>query len=54
MKTIRYFEEQILRKQPHIERAWRAEVLARIRATAGFFGPRLRWRFLLSGGPKGR
>jgi hypothetical protein len=29
MKTTRYFEEQVLRKRPYIERAWCAEVLAR-------------------------
>jgi hypothetical protein len=28
MKTTRYFEEQVLRKRPYIERAWCAEVLA--------------------------
>ena len=29
MKTTRYFEEQVLRKRPYIQRAWCAEVLAR-------------------------
>ena len=29
MKTTRYFEEQVLRKRPYIERVWCAEVLAR-------------------------
>ena len=29
MKTTRYFEEQVLRKRPFIERAWCAEVLPR-------------------------
>ena len=28
MKTTRYFEEQVLRKRPYIERAWCAQVLA--------------------------
>lgn len=28
MKTTRYFEEQVLRKRPYIERAWCADVLA--------------------------
>lgn len=28
MKTTRYFEEQVLRKRPYIEREWRAQVLA--------------------------
>lgn len=28
METTRYFEEQVLRKRPYIERAWCAEVLA--------------------------
>jgi hypothetical protein len=29
MKTTRYFEEQVVRKRPYIERQWCAEVLAR-------------------------
>jgi hypothetical protein len=28
MKTTRYFEEQVLRKRPYIERAWCAQVMA--------------------------
>jgi hypothetical protein len=28
MKTTRYFEEQVLRKRPYIERGWCAEVIA--------------------------
>ncbi len=28
MKTTRYFEEQVLRKRPHIRREWCAEILA--------------------------
>lgn len=28
MKTTRYFEEQVLRKRPYIERGWCREVLA--------------------------
>ena len=28
MKTTRYFEEQVLRKRPYIERDWCAQVLA--------------------------
>jgi hypothetical protein len=28
MKTTRYFEEQVLRKRPYIEREWCREVLA--------------------------
>lgn len=28
MKTTRYFEEQVLRKRPYIDRAWCADVLA--------------------------
>lgn len=28
MKTTRYFEEQVMRKRPYIERRWCAEVLA--------------------------
>ena len=28
MKTTRYFEEQVLRKRPYIEREWCAQVLA--------------------------
>jgi len=28
IKTTRYFEEQVLRKRPYIERAWCAEVVA--------------------------
>jgi hypothetical protein len=28
MKTTRYFEEQVLRKRPYIERTWCAEALA--------------------------
>ena len=28
MKTTRYFEEQVLRKRPYIQREWCAEVLA--------------------------
>jgi hypothetical protein len=28
MKTTRYFEEQVLRKRPYIERAWCAAVIA--------------------------
>ena len=28
MKTTRYFEEQVLRKRPYIERAWCAAVVA--------------------------
>ena len=28
MKTTRYFEEQVLRKRPYIERAWCREVIA--------------------------
>ena len=28
MKTTRYFEEQVLRKRPYIERQWCAEVIA--------------------------
>ena len=28
MKTTRYFEEQVLRKRPYIERAWCAEIIA--------------------------
>jgi len=29
MKTTRYFDEQVLRKRPYIERQWCAEVIAR-------------------------
>jgi hypothetical protein len=29
MKTTRYFEEQVLRKRPYIERDWCAQALAR-------------------------
>ena len=28
MKTTRYFEEQVLRKRPYIDRRWCAQVLA--------------------------
>lgn len=28
MKTTRYFEEQVLRKRPYIQREWRRQVLA--------------------------
>jgi hypothetical protein len=28
MKTTRYFEEQVLRKRPYVERDWRAAALA--------------------------
>ena len=28
MKTTRYFEEQVLRKRPYIDRSWCAQVLA--------------------------
>jgi hypothetical protein len=28
MKTTRYFEEQVLRKRPYIDRAWCASILA--------------------------
>ena len=28
MKTTRYFEEQVLRKRPYIEREWCAEVIS--------------------------
>jgi hypothetical protein len=28
MKTTRYFEEQVLRKRPYIERAWCERILA--------------------------
>ena len=28
MKTTRYFEEQVLRKRPYIERTWCADALA--------------------------
>jgi hypothetical protein len=28
MKTTRYFEEQVLRKRPYIQRVWCSEVLA--------------------------
>ena len=28
MKTTRYFEEQVLRKRPYIERAWCADIIA--------------------------
>lgn len=28
MKTTRYFEEQVLRKRPYIQRQWCAEVVA--------------------------
>jgi len=28
MKTTRYFEEQVLRKRPYIDRMWCAQVLA--------------------------
>jgi hypothetical protein len=28
MKTTRYFEEQVLRKRPYIQRAWCARILA--------------------------
>lgn len=28
MKTTRYFEEQVLRKRPYIQRDWCAQVLA--------------------------
>jgi hypothetical protein len=28
MKTTRYFEEQVLRKRPYIEREWCAEAIA--------------------------
>jgi hypothetical protein len=28
VKTIRYFEEQVVRKRPYIQRRWCAEVLA--------------------------
>lgn len=28
MKTTRYFEEQVLRKRPYIQREWCSEVLA--------------------------
>ncbi|MEA3051804.1 MAG: hypothetical protein QOG72_707 [Sphingomonadales bacterium] len=28
MKTTRYFEEQVLRKRPYIERDWCAEAIA--------------------------
>jgi hypothetical protein len=28
LKTTRYFEEQVLRKRPYIERKWCAEVIA--------------------------
>jgi len=28
MKTTRYFEEQVLRKRPYIDRVWCAQVLA--------------------------
>lgn len=29
MKTTRYFEEQVLRKRPYIDRAWCATIVAR-------------------------
>lgn len=29
MKTTRYFEEQVLRKRPYLERSWCADVVAR-------------------------
>ena len=29
MKTTRYFDEQVVRKRPYIEREWCAEVIAR-------------------------
>jgi len=29
MKTTRYFDEQVLRKRPYIERQWCAEIIAR-------------------------
>jgi len=29
MKTTRYFDEQVLRKRPYIERQWCADVIAR-------------------------
>jgi len=29
MKTTRYFEEQVVRKRPYIQRQWCADVLAR-------------------------
>lgn len=29
MKTTRYFEEQVLRKRPYIDRVWCADVIAR-------------------------
>ncbi len=29
MKTTRYFDEQVLRKRPYIERQWCTEVVAR-------------------------
>ncbi len=29
MKTTRYFEEQVLRKRPYIERSWCSDIVAR-------------------------
>lgn len=29
MKTTRYFEEQVLRKRPYLQRAWCEQVIAR-------------------------
>jgi len=41
MKTTRYFDEQVLRKRPYIERQWCAEIIARpvrreVQAVCGF------------------
>jgi hypothetical protein len=55
MKTTRYFEEQVLRKRPYIERAWCAQVLAApIRREVQLDGRIRYWGAVITGDRKRR
>jgi hypothetical protein len=55
MKTTRYFEEQVLRKRPYIERAWcAAAIAAPIRCEAQEDGRLRFWAKVTLAGEGGR